>query len=107
MRGEQVGPAIYTAAIDGLRSQPGGAQIDTIVLACTHFPLVEKQLREAAGPEVTFVHGATGIARQVARLTSGQAFERSVPDHAIVTGDAPAPPLASLAAHGLESVERF
>ncbi|MGB3166118.1 MAG: glutamate racemase [Alteraurantiacibacter sp.] len=107
LRGDDVDSAIYAAAIDGLRSEPGGEKIDTIVLACTHFPLVKKQLREAAGPDITFIHGATGIARQVARLTDGQAFVRSVPDRAIVTGDSPAPSLERLAEYGLLGIDVF
>jgi glutamate racemase len=41
--------------------------IDTIVLACTHFPLLEDELR-AAFPEVTYVDGGPGIARRIAYL---------------------------------------
>ena len=63
LRGERVDPAVYTRAADGLRSQPGGEAIDTVVLACTHFPLVEQELAQAFGPGVRFVHGAAGIAR--------------------------------------------
>ena len=38
-------------AAAGLRGQPGGEAIDTVVLACTHFPLVEEELAAAIGPE--------------------------------------------------------
>src|SRR3546814_16858831 len=40
LRGEAVDPEVITRAIAGLRDQPGGAAIDVIVLACTHFPLL-------------------------------------------------------------------
>ena len=60
----------------GLRAQPGGEDIDTVVLACTHFPLVEAELRAALGTDVRFVHGAEGIARRIAFLTQGQPFAR-------------------------------
>jgi glutamate racemase len=40
LRGEPGDPAAYAAVLDGLLGQPGGDRIDTVVLACTHFPLV-------------------------------------------------------------------
>ncbi|HEY6916888.1 MAG TPA: glutamate racemase, partial [Allosphingosinicella sp.] len=40
LRGEAPDPAIFTRALDGLFSQPEGSGIDTVVLSCTHFPLV-------------------------------------------------------------------
>lgn len=72
LRGESVDPARFAAALDGLFSQPGGNAIDTIVLACTHFPLVVDDLHAAAGRPISFVDGSAGIARRVAFLTQGQ-----------------------------------
>jgi len=85
LRGEPVDPAVFARAADGLRSQPGGDSIDTVVLACTHFPLVETELAEAFGPGVTFVHGAQGIARRIVHLTEGQMFRRTTSDRALFT----------------------
>lgn len=73
LAGQPVDPAVFRAAIDGLRSQSGGERIDTIVLACTHFPLVADQLA-AAAPGIGFVDGGEGIARRIAHLTAGQAW---------------------------------
>lgn len=95
LRGEPVDPAVYARAADGLRCQPGGDAIDTVVLACTHFPLVEHELARAFGPGVRFVHGAQGIARRVADLTAGQPFGRQEADFALFTQDEPA--LAAIA----------
>jgi glutamate racemase len=69
LRGEAVSPRACARALDGLFSQPGGERIDTIVLACTHFPLVEDALAEAAPHLVRFVDGKEGIARRTAWLT--------------------------------------
>lgn len=85
LRGEVPDPAIFARAAAGLRGQPGGGKIDTVVLACTHFPLVEAELTHAFGPDTRFVHGSEGIARRVAHLTEGQAFARSAPDFALFT----------------------
>ena len=64
---------------------PGGEAIDTVVLACTHFPLLVDELSAAFGPGVRFVDGAAGIARRIAALTSGQPFARTKPDLALFT----------------------
>ncbi len=86
LRGQVVDANVFQRAADGLRSQPGGADIDTVVLACTHFPLVQAQLAEAFGGKVTFVDGAAGIARRIGVLTQGQTFRRSHSDFALFTG---------------------
>lgn len=85
LRGEPLDPEAVAQAVAGLRAMPNGAAIDTVVLACTHFPLLEDELGRAFGPGVRFVHGAAGIARQIARLLAGQAFLREDPDYALTT----------------------
>jgi len=69
LRGEKPDPDIIADAIAGLTSQPNGDQIDVIILACTHFPLVQDELRQAIGRPVQFVDGAQGIARRIDYLT--------------------------------------
>lgn len=101
LRGGTPDPAVFDRAVAGLRSQPGGDRIDTVVLACTHFPLLEEELARAFGPGVGFVDGAQGIARRIAYLTAGQPFGRNGDDFAIVTGhDSQNPAL-------LEALKRF
>lgn len=87
LRGRTIDSAVFARAAALLRQQPGGELIDTVVLACTHFPLVEDELTAAFGPGVQFVHGAQGIARRIAALTAGQSFRRSKPDLALFTRD--------------------
>ncbi len=86
LRGAPLDSAVIEAAAEGLRRQPGGDQIDTVVLACTHFPLLEAELAAAVGPNVRFVDGAAGIARRREFLTRGQEFVREGPDFAVFTG---------------------
>ena len=109
LRGEPVDPAVIEAAAEGLRARSHGARMDTVVLACTHFPLLRRELEAAFGPGVRLVDGAAGIARRIAALTEGQAFARGEPDAAIFT--MPEPPCevlrAVLHAHGLERIEAF
>lgn len=107
LRGEAVDPQVYARAARGLREQPDGDRIDTVVLACTHFPLVARELGKAFGPDVRFVDGAEGIARRIVHLTQGQAFARQSPDIALFTRrDESLSALApALAAHGLNRIE--
>ncbi len=106
LRGQKVDPEVFQRAAQGLRSQPGGEEIDTVVLACTHFPLVETELAEAFGPGVHFIDGATGIARRIAFLTQGQQFARREGDLALFTRDEEslAALRPALAALGLERI---
>jgi len=109
LRGQPVDPAAISEAAQALRSLPHGEAIDTVVLACTHFPLLASELAEAFGPGVQFVHGAAGIARQVARLVAGQEYARLAPDRALFTGpgDFPEAYGHALARYGLTGIERF
>jgi glutamate racemase len=86
LRGEPVDASAIAEAAEGLLSQPDGSQIDTIVLACTHFPLLENELAAAFGGRAKFVHGAEGIARRIADLLAGQPFARQDDDQALFTG---------------------
>ena len=103
LRGGTHDPAVFARAAAGLRDQPGGDQIDTVVLACTHFPLLDYELSTAFGPGVALIDGAQGIARRIAYLTKGQPFSGPDQDFAIVTGDPADNPalLAALQPYGI------
>ncbi|MBB5706919.1 glutamate racemase [Sphingopyxis panaciterrulae] len=108
LRGEAVDPTVIARAIAGLRDQPGGAAMDVIVLACTHFPLLEAELQAEAGPGVRLIDGAAGIARRIAHLTEGQDWPaEAAPGIAVFTRspDHPPPPLAALTPWGIGRVE--
>jgi glutamate racemase len=107
LRGKAVDEAAIDAAVEALRAMPGGEDIDVVVLACTHFPLLDDELSRRMGPQVRFVDGAAGIARRIAHLTEGQLFLRTGADIAVTTG-----PLSefedllpALSARGIEYVE--
>ena len=68
LRGAPADPAAFGRVLAGLLGQPGGDRIDTIVLACTHFPLVEAELAAAAPRPIAFIDGKEGIARRTASL---------------------------------------
>jgi glutamate racemase len=73
LRGQHADPAEYDAIMRGLTDQPGGERMDAVVLACTHFRLVDAELSRAA-PGVALVDGAAGIARRIDYLTTDQSW---------------------------------
>ncbi len=89
--GEPPAPDRVAAALAGLWASPGGDRVDTVVLACTHFPLLGAELA-AAAPGVRFVDGADGIARRAAHLLGDPGPLAATPVHRVVlTGHAPVP----------------
>jgi glutamate racemase len=49
------------------------AHVDTVILGCTHYPLVAPLLQRTLGPGVTLVSSGSGVARSVERaLASGE-----------------------------------
>ncbi|HEX8445659.1 MAG TPA: aspartate/glutamate racemase family protein, partial [Sphingomonas sp.] len=110
LRGEATDPAAYRAVLAGLLDQPGGDRVDTVVLACTHFPLVADQLAAAAPRPLAFVDGGPGIARRVAHLTAGQDWpDVPPPGIAVFTGaiDPGSAFRAHLAQRGLATIDRL
>lgn len=107
LRGQPVSGKAVEEAAAALRSQ--APDIDTVVLACTHFPLLAPELAEAFGPGVRFVDGALGIARRVASLTADQPWARKASDLAVVTGELDRSEAFSrtLRGYGIERVERL
>ncbi|MEN2786293.1 glutamate racemase [Sphingomonas qilianensis] len=108
LHGKATDPARYGAILQGLFGQPGGARVDTIVNACTHFPLVVDELAAAAPAGVRFVDGSAGIARRIAHLTANQQWP-DAPGQGIAVftrRDADSNALApALARFGLDRIE--
>jgi glutamate racemase len=111
LRGAPVDPVLIADVHARLAAMGEGAPaIDTLVLACTHFPLLSDELAAAFGPDVAQVDGADGIARRIAHLLEGQSLAASsAPNRFVVTGSlAEAKGLeAALAARGFGSAEAF
>jgi glutamate racemase len=105
LAGEPVSIDAVRAAVQPMFDAGCGERIDTVVLACTHFPLLEDELRQAF-PHVTYVDGGAGIARRIAWLTGDQPWPQSPsPGVAVFTGALDRRPLDSaLAALGIGQV---
>lgn len=81
-----------------------GARTDTVVLACTHYPLLQAQFKKLAPWPVTFVDPAPAIARRVVDLAGPRPSESADgPARFLLTsGRMPPEPLAlALAEMGL------
>jgi glutamate racemase len=109
LRGDPGDPADYQRVMNGLFGLPGGETVDTVALACTHFPLVAAALAAACPHPVRFVDGAEGIARRVAHLTEGQPWPDEAPDGiAVFTSDIDVETLKpALAARGIGQIDRL
>lgn len=66
--GEAVALDAFRAAQAPLFDAEGGSEIDTIVLACTHFPLIRGELAATVPHAVSFVDSGEAIARQTLRV---------------------------------------
>jgi len=77
--------------------EAGGRRTDTIVLACTHYPLLLDRIERLAPWPVTFIDPAPAIARRVTDLIGPKADAGApVPGRiAFTSGNPPPPPLAA------------
>jgi glutamate racemase len=105
LAGDEVSLTAIKAAAQPMFDATDGEKMDTVVLACTHFPLLAEELR-AAFPGVKYVDGGPGIARRIAWLTRDQPWPAETPAGiALFTAPAREPLLASLATYGLSEVQ--
>jgi glutamate racemase len=105
LAGETVSIDVVREAASPLFEQDRGDEIDTVVLACTHFPLLARELAEAF-PGLAWVDGGAGIARRIQYLTREQPWPAEYPGGiAVFTGGPPRHTLlAALAEYGLDDV---
>ncbi|TAK47774.1 MAG: glutamate racemase [Xanthobacteraceae bacterium] len=105
--GGAVTDADIAAEITPCFSEADGARTDTVVLACTHYPLLLDRLRALAPWPVDWIDPAPAIARRVTDLLAAPVARASgiLARQAVFTsGRAPGPALrAALAAFGLHS----
>ena len=105
LAGEPVPGDRLRAAIAPMFAKPFGKEIDVIVLACTHFPLLAEEIA-AAFPRVKLVDGGEGIARRIVYLTKGQPWPETAPPGIAVFTAMPSETLrAPYAAYGLTEVQ--
>lgn len=105
LAGDPVSVDEVRRAVAPLLDQDGAKDMDTVVLACTHFPLLRDELDQAF-PGLSWVDGGPGIARRIRYLTREQPWPPGYPGGiAVFTGGPPREPLLSaLSRYGLDEV---
>jgi glutamate racemase len=103
LAGGEVGVEEVGRAIQPLVDQ--GPAMDVMVLACTHFPLLDAEIA-AAFPGIARIDGAAGIARRIAHLTRGQPWPPAAPPGvAVFTSPPPAELIRALERYGLTEIQ--
>lgn len=66
--GEHVPDETLRVELNALLDQPAGDQIDTIVMACTHFPLLRTRIEALLPRPITLIDSGEAIARRTLSL---------------------------------------
>ena len=101
--GETVEDEAFRTEIAGCFVEAEGRRTDTVVLACTHYPLVRDRLAAVAPWPVDFIDPAPAIARRVVTVTEGVGGAGT--DRYLATG--PLPDDRLVAAFGFPPAEPF
>jgi glutamate racemase len=98
LKGETVSDQDIAAEISPCFVEADGKRTDTVVLACTHYPLLLQRLEKLALWPVRWIDPAPAIARRVVDLLSPPASGTAAPPPALAvftSGRAPSLPLAT------------
>jgi glutamate racemase len=97
LRGDPMSDGSISAELAPCFVEADGRRTDTVVLACTHYPLLLERLKRLAPWPVSFVDPASAIARRVAGLLPAAAAAGTIAPSRIVftSGRAPSPALAA------------
>ena len=108
LRGEPTSDAAIAQEVAPCFVDQAGRRTDTVVLACTHFPLLLSRLERLAPWPVRFIDPAPAIARRVVELIGPPAASAATSAEITFTsGKPPSEPLkATLARFGLTSGSR-
>ncbi|WP_456273830.1 glutamate racemase [Bacillus sp. AK031] len=75
---------IVTETLASVKNEP----IDTLILGCTHYPLLQKIIQDVVGPKVTVINSGDETAREVSAILDYQGMlnkSRSKPEHSFFT----------------------
>lgn len=68
VRGQPIDQEQVAYAVKPLFDPPDGPNIDIVVLACTHFPLIREAIAEACPPGIRLIDTGEAVARQAVRV---------------------------------------
>ncbi|NNC38146.1 MAG: glutamate racemase [Acidimicrobiales bacterium] len=80
LSGTEIMIASVQSEIAPLFAGKTGASLDTIVLACTHFPLLQNELAAASPKNVTWIDSGNAIARRTLSILQGLKHTK-IPSH--------------------------
>ena len=85
------GPELFAVAEEYLAPLKA-ADVDTLVLGCTHYPLMSAAIQYVMGPDVRLVDSAAETAREVTEMLDELGLRRTsgaTPAHVFAASDAP------------------
>ncbi len=86
LSGANYAPEVFAEIMQPMRRHSRWLEMDTMVLACTHFPLVKEELSRAA-PEIThWVDSGDAIARRVKYVLSELTQNNTMHQHSLTDG---------------------
>ncbi|MFA6216983.1 MAG: glutamate racemase [Candidatus Omnitrophota bacterium] len=68
------------------------ARVDTVILGCTHYPLLKPVIKEIMGPQVTLIDSAKQVAIEVKKILSSEGLltsSRKKPENKFYVSDNP------------------
>lgn len=81
LRGGKATPEQLRQILQPFFTHPRGHEMDALVLACTHFPLLRDELAAQFPPKVQLIDSGEAIARRVASLLAEHSFGTQQPEH--------------------------
>jgi glutamate racemase len=105
--GKAVDDAAIAVEIAPCFVEHGGARTDTVVLACTHFPLLLDDLTRLASWPVAFIDPAPAIARRVVELLGPAERRDPTPPRVVLSSGRPLSPALRRALAGAHQVETW
>jgi glutamate racemase len=79
LEGEAASPLAVARALSPFFDRPAAEQPDTVVLACTHFPLLADALRDASPPGTAFIDSGRAVAERVRSVLDGAGIAAPAP----------------------------
>lgn len=107
LRGETPAPEAIREAIDGLFGAAGGADLDVVALACTHFPLLTDELSASAPRACAWLDSGAAIARRVAQVLNVEVGQAQIRRAGFTDADAAHTSRPAFVARGFETFARI
>jgi glutamate racemase len=64
-------------------------EVDTLILGCTHYPVLAAVIQDVVGPEVKLVNTGAAAAHRLTGLLAEPRSEKSPPEHVMLVSDVP------------------